>query len=89
MCSGGIRVGAWDFLKWKHIIPILTERGGERRKRNDDDDGQAVAATGVSAAKMVVYADEPEQYYTYITPEAFYALKEWLAFRQSHGENIG
>jgi integrase len=31
MCSGGIRIGAWDYLKWKHIVPI---------KRN----GQVVAA---------------------------------------------
>jgi hypothetical protein len=31
MCSGGLRLGAWDCLKWKNIIPI---------KRN----GQIVAA---------------------------------------------
>lgn len=23
MLSAGIRVGSWDYLKWKHIIPIL------------------------------------------------------------------
>jgi hypothetical protein len=27
MASSGIRVGAWDFLRWKHIIPI--ERNGD------------------------------------------------------------
>ena len=27
MISSGIRVGAWDYLRWKHIIPI----------KNDDD----------------------------------------------------
>ena len=22
MISSGIRLGAWDYLKWKHIVPI-------------------------------------------------------------------
>ena len=27
MISSGIRLGAWDYLKWKHIIPIKDEKG--------------------------------------------------------------
>ena len=23
MISSGIRLGAWDYLRWKHIIPIV------------------------------------------------------------------
>jgi integrase len=75
MCSGGIRIGAWEFLKWKHIIPIQNEQ-------------QQAAGQIIAAAKMIVYADEPEQYYTFITPEAYSALKEWIDFRQLHGEKI-
>jgi hypothetical protein len=59
MCSSGIRLGAWDFLRWKHVSPIKTNEKGE-----------------VVAAKLLVYAGEPEEYYTFITPEAYNALKE-------------
>jgi integrase len=69
MVSSGIRAGAWDYLRWKHIIPIVK-------------DGQLIAA------KIIVYAGEPESYYSFITAEAYHALKEWMDFRVSYGEEI-
>ncbi len=65
MFSSGIRVGAWEYLQVKHVIPV---------KNN--------------CAKLIVYDDELEQYYTFVTPEAHAAIKEWLAYRESYGEKI-
>jgi hypothetical protein len=70
MCSSGIRLGAWDFLCWKHVSPKTNEKGE------------------VVAAKLLVYAGEPEEYYTFITPEAYNVLKEWMDFRASYDEKI-
>jgi len=72
MISSGIRVGAWDHLKWKNVITI----------RRDDKDHEFVAA------KLVVYGGEKEEYYFFITTEAYNAIKEGMDFRTSFGERI-
>jgi hypothetical protein len=69
MASSGIRLGAWDFLKWGHVRPIT---------KNDE----------VIAAKIVVYAGEDEEYFSYITKESFIALRDWMEYRESSGEII-
>ena len=70
MASSGIRIGAWDYLQWKHIKPVSND---ERK---------------LIAAKLVVYSGDSEEYYCFITPEAYTSLKEWMDFRASYGENI-
>jgi integrase len=69
MVSSGIRLGAWDHLKWKHIIP--TEREGK-----------------VIAAKIVVYKGDPEEYFSFISPEAYFELEKWISYRKYCGENV-
>ena len=71
MISSGIRVGSWDYLKWKHVIPI---------KRNNV----------IVAAKLIVRNTKIHNriYYSFITPEAFWALNDWMEFRRLHGGDI-
>ena len=51
MASSGIRLGAWDYLRWGHIKPVF---------ENGD----------VKAARIRIYADEDEEYFTFISAEA-------------------
>ena len=69
MTSSGIRLGAWDYLKWGHIRPI--ERDGE-----------------IVAAKVIVYAGEDDEYFTFISNEALSSLTDWMKYRENSGELI-
>lgn len=69
MTSSGIRLGAWDYLKWGHIRPI-------------EKDGKIVAS------KVIVYAGEDEEYFTFISKEATLSLSEWMKYRENSGELI-
>jgi integrase len=70
MVSGGFRLGAWDYLKWKHVIPMKNKEGE------------------IICAKLITYGGEPEEYYCFITPEAYNALKNWMDYRHEAGEEI-
>ncbi len=71
MLSSGIRVGSWDHLKWKHVVPIETNNV-------------------IIGAKLIVKNTKirNREYYSFITPEAYHSLKDWMDFRNLHGEEI-
>jgi integrase len=68
LVSSGIRIGAFETLKWKHIMPI--------------------ASTNNEVAKILVYPGDREQYYSFLTPEAYSAVKDWMNYRAQCGETI-
>jgi integrase len=69
MASSGIRLGAWNYLKWKDVVPIMK-------------DGKIVAA------RLRVYAEEEEEYFTFISLEAWNELSDWMKYRETCGEEI-
>jgi hypothetical protein len=71
MISSGIRVGSWDYLQWKHVIPIET-------------------GNHIKAAKLMIKNTKIKNrtYYSFLTPEAYNSLKDWMIFRKLHGEEI-
>jgi integrase len=71
MMSSGIRVGAWDYLRWGDMEPIYGEKDST-----------------LIGAKLIVYRGEPEEYFTFITPEAYETVKDYIEFRANHGELI-
>jgi hypothetical protein len=52
MVSSGIRIGAWEYLRWKHIRPL--DKNGQPLDRDLSvrEDGQ------IAAAKITVYGGE-------------------------------
>jgi integrase len=68
LVSSGIRIGAFETLKWKHITPI--------------------ASTNNEVAKILVYPGDREQYYSFLTPEAYSSVKDWMNYRSQCGEII-
>ena len=69
MSSSGIRLSAWDYLKWKHIVPL-------------SKNGRIVAA------KILVYAGDDDEYFSFISQEAYEALEEWINYRKASGEVV-
>ena len=42
----------------------------------------------IVAGRLLVYSKDPEEYVTFITPEACDILDRYIAFRREHGEKL-
>ena len=75
MASSGVRINGME-LKWRDIVPIYDEDGSLREGASvlEEDAFRVVAC-----AKLRVYADTPDVYVTFITPEAYEAVQDYLA----------
>jgi hypothetical protein len=69
MSSSGIRLGAWDYLRWRDIVQVIK-------------DGNTLAA------RVTVYSGDEEEYYSFITSEAYFELEKWMQYRTEAGETI-
>ena len=79
LCSSGIREGAIENLVVRNLKPLKI--GAEAREE--------IAQKGGTLGKLTVYEGEPdEQYVTFITPEAYEAVQQYLDWRREHGETI-
>jgi len=45
-------------------------------------------ASQVIAAKLVIYGGDDNEYFSFITPEAYHSINDWMNYRRECGESI-
>lgn len=69
--SGGLRLGAWNNLRWGDVFPIYDANGKYKIELKDDEQGKVVCAA------MTIYKNSEEQYTALISLEAWEKLQEY------------
>lgn len=78
-------------LRLKAIILVLVSSGiriGAWESLRVKDVESIEVEGKVTCARLRVYAGEPEEYMTFLTPEAYLALQAYLSFRRKNGEDV-
>ena len=98
LCSSGIRVGAFPYLRKGHITPmykwdylVWKKRKLENQEKCEDANKIVIREEDkhvILAAKIITYPGEPEQRFTFISSEAHDALQDYMKFREKDGEKI-
>jgi hypothetical protein len=101
MCSSGIRLASWTYLKWKHVKPITNSEYLRWKKQQEEDEkghsnimipkeDNEDESKKIIAARLWAYDTKRKKwYFSFITAEAYSALKELMDHRHdAEHENI-
>jgi integrase len=83
-------VGAADF-RGKALTLVFTSSGlreGAIQHLTLGDYTRIKQDEKIVAGRLLVYSKDPEEYVTFITPEACVILDRYIAFRREHGEKV-
>jgi len=69
--SGGLRLGAWNNLRWEDVFPIYVVDGKYKIELKNGEAGKTVCAG------MIIYKSTEEQYTALISLEAWEKLQEY------------
>jgi hypothetical protein len=69
--SGGLRLGAWNDLRWEDVFPIYDVDGKYRMDLKDSEQGRVICAA------LIIYKNTKEQYTALISLEAWEKLMEY------------
>jgi len=69
--SGGLRLGAWNNLRWEDVFPIYDVNGKYKIELKNSEAGKTVCAG------MIIYKSTEEQYTALISLEAWEKLQEY------------
>jgi integrase len=102
LCSCGMRVGSVEFLKVKHITKktraeYLRWKRQEEIEKSPDHTSKIIIKPEdeekIIAATIILHGEKKRKrrntdYISFITPEAYFAIQEWLDLRRRYGEEI-
>jgi len=71
LSSGGLRLGAWNNLRWEDVFPIYEVHGKYKIELKNGEAGKIVCAG------MIIYKSTEEQYTALISLEAWEKLQEY------------
>ena len=77
--SSGIRVGAFEGLRWGDVTPVY---------KGQDGNAAGGGKGRVRAARLVVYRGSAEEYVTFVSPECYDSLMAYRGMREGVGEAV-